>query len=96
MQEEETVACNATFNVEEEDEDESQIKDFIFAGGDEAVSYAKTLQALAKDLEDQEDEEEVAFAKGNKKKSFEFEVHSEEVEHVKRQAIALDYVLMKE
>eukprot|EP00177_Eucheuma_denticulatum_P008578 GFKZ01015622.1.p1 GENE.GFKZ01015622.1~~GFKZ01015622.1.p1 ORF type:complete len:884 (+),score=138.51 GFKZ01015622.1:83-2653(+) len=70
----------------------------VLAGGDEAVSDAATLAALAKALDDEDDEEEEVrnLLSSTKKKAFEFEVRPEEVEHVKRRAIELDYPLMEE
>ncbi|PXF45241.1 TFIIH basal transcription factor complex helicase repB subunit [Gracilariopsis chorda] len=82
--------------IEDAKEVETEDKGLVIAGGEEAVSDAKTLQALAKALDEEDDEEEIAFSEGKKKKVFEFEVRGEEVEHVKRQAIALDYPLMEE
>lgn len=76
---------------------ETEEQGVVLAGGEEAVSDAATLAALAKALdEDEDDEEEVGLRNGPKKKAFEFEVRPEEVEHVKRRAIELDYPLMEE
>lgn len=74
---------------------ETEEQGIVLAGGEEAVSDAATLAALAKALDEDEDEEE-AMAAGPKKKAFEFEIRPEEVEHVKRRAIELDYPLMEE
>lgn len=77
---------------------ETEEQGVVLAGGDEAVSDAATLAALVKALdEEEEEEEEVRNLLGNtKKKAFEFEVRPEEVEHVKKRAIELDYPLMEE
>lgn len=77
---------------------ENEEEGVVLAGGEEAVSDAATLAALAKalDEDDDEDEEVGGLGLGPKKKAFEFEVRSEEVEHVKRRAIELDYPLMEE
>lgn len=77
---------------------ETEDQGVVLAGGDEAVSDAATLAALAKALEDEDDEEEEVrnLLGKSKKKAFEFEVRGEEVEHVKRRAIELDYPLMEE
>lgn len=71
----------------------------VLAGGEEAVSDKATLNALKKALgdDDDDDEEEDIFGEsGPARKVYEFEVRGEEVEHVKRQAIELDYPLMEE
>lgn len=69
----------------------------VIAGQEEAVSDAATLAALAKALdEDDDDEYNGQGPGGSQKQAFEFEVRGEEVEHVKRRAIELDYPLMEE
>lgn len=77
-----------------EKEEEAEEKGVVLAGGEEAVSDAATLAALSKALDEDEDEEEESV--GKRKKVYEFEVRGEEVEHVKRRAIELDYPLMEE
>ncbi|KAI0562619.1 Helicase [Gracilaria domingensis] len=81
---------------DEAKEMETEQNDLFMAGREEAVSDAKTLQALAKALKEEEEEEVVAFADEKKEISFEFEVPGEKVEHVKRQAFALEYPLIEE
>ncbi len=84
--------------AKEEDEDQG----IVLAGGEEAVSDAATLKALSKVWEDNDDDDEdvrnalLAAGKAKKHKVYEFEVKGEEVEHVKRRAIELDYPLMEE
>lgn len=78
---------------------ETEEQGVVLAGGEEAVSDAATLAALARALDEGDDDEEEATAGlgvGPKKKAFEFEVRAEEVEHVKRRAIELEYPLMEE
>lgn len=76
---------------------ETESQGVVLAGGEEAVSDAGTLAALAKALdEDDDDDADVLALAAEKKKAFEFEVKGEEVEHVKRRAIELDYPLMEE
>lgn len=85
---------------ESENEDAKEVepeqKGIVLAGGEEAVSDQKTLQALTRALDEDDEEEEAAFSEGKNRKSYEFEIRGEEVEHVKRQAITLDYPLMEE
>lgn len=79
------------------EEVEAEEKGVVLAGGEEAVSDAATLAALSKALDEEDEEEEEEFSsKKSVKKAFEFEVRPEEVEHVKRRAIELDYPLMEE
>eukprot|EP00172_Hildenbrandia_rubra_P000949 Plantae.Rhodophyta-Hildenbrandia_rubra.ctg15417.p1 GENE.Plantae.Rhodophyta-Hildenbrandia_rubra.ctg15417~~Plantae.Rhodophyta-Hildenbrandia_rubra.ctg15417.p1 ORF type:complete len:855 (-),score=157.30 Plantae.Rhodophyta-Hildenbrandia_rubra.ctg15417:1125-3434(-) len=69
--------------------------DLVLAGGDGIVSDSKTLAALTKALDVDTDSDEEEMRKGGKK-MFAFEVRGEEVEHVKKRAIELDYPLMEE
>mmetsp|Transcript_8471 Transcript_8471/g.37770 ORF Transcript_8471/g.37770 Transcript_8471/m.37770 type:complete len:728 (+) Transcript_8471:771-2954(+) len=69
---------------------------FTFAGGETAVNDQTTLNALQKALDDDDDDEEESRQTLNDKKVFSFEVAGEQVEHVKRVCIELDYPLMEE
>lgn len=78
---------------------EDDEKGVVLAGGEEAVSDRATLNALKQalgDVDDDENEEDLFADSGPVRKVYEFEVRGEEVEHVKRQAIELDYPLMEE
>lgn len=94
-------AKNAVDNAAEVDAEDQGV---VLAGGEEAVSDAATLAALSKALEEDDDENDhenvrnalLSVGRAKKQKAFEFEVKGEEVEHVKRRAIELDYPLMEE
>lgn len=75
---------------------ETEDQALVLPGGEEAVSDLATLNALTKALEGDDEDDIVPFAAESRKKAFEFEVRGEEVEHVKRRAIELDYPLMEE
>lgn len=85
-------------NVAEETEGDG----IVLAGGDAAVSDRGTLNALTKAIQDNDEDDEyirnalMVAGQTRKQKVYEFEVKGEEVEHIKRKAIDLNYPLMEE
>lgn len=82
-----------------EEKDEQEESGVVIAGRDQAANDKSTLTALDKALGDDgddDDEDDLLNYADPSKKTFQFEIRSEEVEHVKRRANEMDYPLMEE